>query len=230
MAEAMRALVMVVCLASMTLSWPVVSAAPPAHGQALRMTFDDLPPGALPEGWEVGATNLRGRLASCWVAHDGDGGKESRVMRITPQPGASGRTFNLCWTARVGFLDGEISVRVRAEGGRQDQGGGPIWRVQDGDNYYIARYNPLERNFRVYRVKGGIRRMLAGVSGLGIERGQWATIRIVQTGDHIEGWFDGRQVIDLRDTTFASPGGVGLWTKADADTSFDDFIVTPRGE
>jgi len=211
-----------------------------AHGQepgkaaakvkATQIKFDALQPGALPEGWKVEATNRRGKLAAWKVVADPKAPSSPNVLRAAPRSDNFGGTYNLCWTKDVRFLDGEIEVKLRANTGHEDQGGGPIWRVQDHDNYYIARYNPLERNFRVYIMKDGARKMLDSASRIRIATGQWFTIKIVQKGDYIQGWLDGKKLLDVQDTTFTRPGGVGLWTKADAATSFDDFTARTSGE
>ncbi len=165
----------------------------------------------------------------------GGGPAEATVTEVSfeaVQPGADtfGGTYNLCWTNSVPFLDGEIEVRLRADTGHEDEGGGPIWRVRDRNNCYISRYNSLEHNCRLYLVKDGARKMLDSAARIEIPRGAWFTIKIVQQGDHIEGWLDGKKLLDARDTTFTGQGGVGLWTKADAATAFDDFTVRPNGE
>ncbi len=191
----------------------------------IHLAFDGVVPGALPAGWRVEATNPRGPLAAWAVeAEAGDSGG-NRVLRVRPAPGARPGTFNLCWTRAIRFRDGTIEVRLRAERGEEDRGGGPVWRVQDRDDYYVARYNPLERNFRVYVVRRGIRRRLAGASGIRIPGGRWCTLRIAHHGDHIEGWLDGERLLDVHDATIPAAGGVGLWSKADAATAFDDLEV-----
>jgi len=202
----------------------------PAEATVRELTFDAVQPGSLPAGWKVEATNLRGKLAAWKVAADPSAPSSPNILQAVPRSDNFGGTYNLCWTDSAGFLNGEIEVRLRANTGHEDQGGGPIWRIRDQDNYYISRYNPLEHNFRVYTVKDGARKMLDSASRIAIPKGQWFTIRIVQHGDHIEGWLDGEKLLDVHDTTFTEPGGVGLWTKADAATSFDDFIVRPAGE
>jgi hypothetical protein len=188
------------------------------------VSFDRVGSG-LPEGWKAEATHPRGPLALWEVVEDPTAPSPPKVLRVVPAPDSSGGTFNLCWTPSVRFLDGTIQVRLRADTGRGDQGGGPMWRVQDADNYYVVRYNPLENNFRLYTVKKGVRRMLDGASGIRIPAGRWLTVRIVQRGDHIQCFLDGTKLLDVHDTTFTTAGGVGLWTKADAATSFDDFTV-----
>ena len=144
-------------------------------------------------------------------------------MLTDPKEGARG-TFNLFWTDRERFKDGTVEVKVRASSGRVDQGGGPIWRVQDKDNYYIARWNPLEDNFRLYYVKDGRRVQLASAD-VTADPKKWHTIRIEHKGDAIEGYLDGQELLEVRDETFTGAGGVGLWTKADAATGFDDFQI-----
>lgn len=202
----------------------------PAEATVMQVTFEAVQPGSLPTGWKVEATNQRGKLAVWKVAADPSAPSSPNILEAVPRSDNFGGTYNLCWNNSVGFLDGEIEVRLRANTGHEDQGGGPIWRVKDQDNYYISRYNPLERNFRVYLVKDGMRKMLDGVGRIEIPKGTWFTIRIVQKGDHIEGWLDGKKLLDAHDDTFTEPGGVGLWTKADAATSFDDFTARPTAE
>jgi hypothetical protein len=127
----------------------------------------------------------------------------------------------------VEFQNGVINVKVKAVAGREDQGGGLIWRVQDKDNYYIARWNPLEDNFRLYYVKDGRRKMLESAK-IKSDPANWHAIQIEQNGDVIECYFDGEKLLTSQDTTFPNAGGIGLWTKADAMTNFDDFSVKKR--
>ncbi len=135
----------------------------------------------------------------------------------------SAKAFNLCYTKETRFLDGSVTVYFKANSGRIDQGGGIMWRVQDDDNYYVARFNPLEDNFRFYIVKNGNRREIASAD-LTLSRG-WHEMKIVQKGAQFEGYIDGKRYLKARDTRLSQSGGVGVWTKADALTSFDDLIV-----
>jgi hypothetical protein len=178
----------------------------------LEVSFDEVEAGALPAGWRIDATNPEGRLADWSVARRAEALSAPNVLALTKVHDGSGGVFNLCWNPTIAFRDGELAVSVRADAGRTDQGGGPIWRARDPDNYYVARYNPLERNFRIYYVKNGRRRQLASAGGL-----------------HIEGWIDGRKLLEVEDSTFADAGGVGVWTKADAATAFDDLTIRDGG-
>ena len=120
-----------------------------------------------------------------------------------------------------------IRVSFKAVKGKIDQGGGPVWRYQDENNYYIARMNPLEDNFRVYKVVKGKRTQL-GTSDAKAPAGKWHAIRVVQKGNRIQCYLNGKRHLDVKDDTFTNRGKVGLWTKADAVTSFDNF--TYRGK
>jgi hypothetical protein len=116
-------------------------------------------------------------------------------------------------------------VKFKAVEGTEDQGGGLIWRYQDPDNYYIARANPLEDNFRMYRVVQGSRRQLKGAY-IKVASGIWHTMRIVAKDDRMECFYDDKKYMEVRDATFRR-GKIGLWTKADAVTHFDDLRVRP---
>ena len=102
-----------------------------------------------------------------------------------------------------------------------------MWRVQDANNYYLCRLNPLESNFRVYVVKDGVRRQLA-TALVETKMGQWHRVEATFLGERITCSIDGKQLLAATDGTIAMAGGVGLWTKADARTSFDDLVVASK--
>ncbi|MBH0196022.1 MAG: hypothetical protein HP494_10620, partial [Nitrospira sp.] len=105
--------------------------------------------------------------------------------------------------------------------GNADMGGGLIWRAADDRNYYLARANPLEQNIRVYRVVNGVRHLLENFNQT-IDVKRWHTLRVIQRGCDITIFYDDKQVFDLCDKTFQT-GRIGLWTKSDAVTYFDDL-------
>jgi hypothetical protein len=190
----------------------------------ISWNFDNIPLGQLPAGWKADATRRRGPLATWQVIRDTSAFSGGRVLALTRINHNSGGTFNLCWTKSISFLNGEIEVRLKAVRGGEDQGGGVMWRVQDSKNYYVARFNPLEDNFRLYTVHNGARRMLADAR-IKLPAGKWITMKIIQKGTRFEAFLDGRKLLTGENDLFTKAGGVGLWTKADAVTSFDDFSV-----
>lgn len=122
------------------------------------------------------------------------------------------------------FKDVEVSLQFKGVAGEEDQGGGPVWRYRDENNYYIARANPLENNFRVYKVVDGIRIPMASAD-VKIPSLKWHTIKISMVGENIECTFNGKKYLEVNDATFSNSGKVGLWIKADAVTYFDDVKI-----
>ncbi len=196
------------------------------HGETdeIEFTFENIPVGKIPTGWKIEATNQKGPLATWQVVEDKTAPSGKKVLALTSPNHTFGGTFNLCWTDQIKFKDGEIEVKFKANSGVEDQGGGVIWRVQDEDNYYISRYNPLENNFRIYYVKEGARRMLASAR-IKLPAHQWHELKIKHSGKKISGYLNGKKLLEVEDNTFPNAGGVGLWTKADAATAFDNFVV-----
>lgn len=113
-------------------------------------------------------------------------------------------------------------MRFKPMSGRVDASGGIVFRF-DGGRYYVIRANALENNFRLYSYDRG-RRQIASARVPPPALGQWHTVRVVAVGDRIQGYLDGKLLIDHRDGRFRA-GRVGLWTKADSLTAFDDLAI-----
>ena len=183
---------------------------------------------ALAPGWRTASTGGTGPDAEWVVRADAGAVSLPNVLSIAAVRHESEERFNLHWTDDVQFRDGRLSVAVRAEDGAIDQGGGPMWRVQDANNYYVCRFNPLELNYRVYVVEDGVRRQLATAIVENVKVRRWHRVEVEHTGDSITCWLDGERLLTAQDATIRGAGGVGLWTKADARTSFDDLFVDAR--
>lgn len=185
-------------------------------GAGPAWNFDNVPAGTVPSGWTV--------ASGTWqiVAEPTSEGKRNVLAQVSSNH--SGRYFNVAIANEPSLKDVTITVRARAVAGREDQGGGPVWRYRDLRNYYIARYNPLEKNYRVYKVANG-RRIQLGSADLTVPSGTWHELKVTMIRDHIQCFLDGKKYLDVRDNTFSGPGKVGLWTKADAQTQFDAFRV-----
>jgi hypothetical protein len=139
---------------------------------------------------------------------------------------SAGPDFNVALISGTNFKDVDFSVKMKALAGKNDQGGGLVWRAKDGKNYYIARFNPLEDNFRVYKVVNGRRTEFQSATIKHTDG--WHTLRVAITGDHIECYYDGKKYLDVKDSTFVDAGRIGLWTKSDAQTHFDDVTVNGK--
>ncbi len=132
-------------------------------------------------------------------------------------------TFNVTLIRDTNSKDVDISVDVQAIAGELDRGGGIVWRAKDAKNYYLARYNPLEDNYRLYHVVDGKRTLLQNADLPHSDRA--FTLRIAMTGDHIECYYNGKKYLDFHDATITKPGMIGLWSKADAQSQFDNLIL-----
>jgi hypothetical protein len=189
-------------------------------------TFDDDSVGKVAAGWSVRETGPTKRLATWKVVADATAPSKPNVLALTETENR-GRTFNLAIAEKTSFQDLELTVRVKAVSGEDDQGGGPIWRCTDENNYYICRFNPLESNYRVYKVVDGKREQLASVK-IETVPGKWYAVRVTMVGDRITCYLDGAKLLEAKDGTFADAGMVGLWTKADAATRFDDLVLSVK--
>jgi len=163
------------------------------------------------EGWRV----VDGR----WTVEEMAGapsGKRVLIQRATQNE------FNVIVAAGGPYADADVSVRFKPISGREDASGGIVFRFSDG-RYYVIRANALENNFRLYYYDRG-RHQLASATVEPPALGQWHTIRVVALGDRIQGHLNGALLLDHRDGRFRS-GLVGLWTKADSVTAFDDLVI-----
>lgn len=212
-----RATVLLLLLFAACSGSPTVAPTPGAVG------FD----GAL-DGWQAASTGGAGPDAVWERRADAAAVSPPDVLALTEVRHSAEDRFNIFWRKLPAFRDGRIAVEVRPDDGVVDQGGGPIWRVQDANNYYVCRFNPLESNYRVYVVHDGVRRQLGTVL-VDAKAGRWHKVEVEHEGDHIVCWLDGQRLLDVHDATIQAAGGVGLWTKADARTSFDDLVVNSSG-
>lgn len=179
--------------------------------------FDADTPGGIPEGFTV----MRGDWK---VVADPDAPSRPRVLAQLAKN--SGSTFNLILNNETNAKDADISVKLKAIAGGEDQGGGLVWRAKDSNNYYIARYNPLEDNYRVYKVVKGRRSELQSAD---IKHSQgWHALRVTMDGDHIQCYYDDQKYLDVKDSTFQEAGKIGLWSKSDAQSHFDDLTITVK--
>lgn len=122
--------------------------------------------------------------------------------------------------------DLSVSVQCKMLSGKVDQACGLVFRYKDDKNYYITRANALEGNIRLYFVKDGRRQQIATHRGE-VTANTWHAYRVDARGERLEVYWDGAKVLEQTDATFAEPGKVGVWTKADSVTHFDNLTVAP---
>ncbi len=179
------------------------------------INFDDLKSGALPPGWTATKT---GKGEARWeVVADDSAPSKPNVLK---QSGEA--TYPVCIKDDTSLKDGFVEVKFKPVSGKEDQAGGVIWRCKDADNYYISRANALEDNVTIYHTIKGKRTEKKRVE-MKVSSGQWHTLRVDFQGNRFVVTFDGKKALEWQDETFKEAGKVGVWTKADSVTLFDDF-------
>jgi hypothetical protein len=180
--------------------------------------------GKLPRGWKS-TSNTKEGAKTAWEVRADDTAPSKSGFVLT-QTGKSARpVFNICVADNPRLADVELTVSFKSLTGKDDQGGGLVWRYQDEKNYYIARYNPLEDNYRVYKIVAGRRIQMETKEELSTKPGTWHTLTVRMVGNKIECLMDGVKHLEAKDDTFKAAGQIGLWTKADAVTAFDGLQV-----
>jgi hypothetical protein len=134
-------------------------------------------------------------------------------------------TFPWCVKKGTALTDGVVEVKFKPTSGNEDQAGGLVWRWKDGDNYYVARANALENNVSLYYTQNGRRNTIKYVDAP-VAKNQWHTLHVEFIGKRIRVALDGKRYIELDDERIGGPGAVGVWTKADSVTAFDDFTYS----
>jgi hypothetical protein len=181
-----------------------------ASAQPSALRFDFSKP---LDGW----TTVSGQWTIEEVAGAAQGGR-ALVQRATAND------FNVIVAPGGPYDNVDVSVRFKPMSGREDASAGIVFRFAEG-RYYVIRANALEDNFNFYYYDRG-RRQIDGVRVKAPALGQWHKLRITAVGDRVQGWLNDQALIDRRDSRFAS-GRIGLWTKADSITAFDELTVTP---
>jgi len=186
---------------------------------AQTVNFDKEPTSAPPAAWTCGVT---GRGSPRWTVEP-DAGAPS-PPNVLMQSGSG--DFPWCVRTGTAVLDGFVEVKFKPIRGREDQAGGVVWRWKDGKNYYVARANALENNVSLYYTEAGTRKTLKYVDAP-VAPNAWQVLRVEFKGTRIHVLLNGKAAIEFDDSHIAGPGSVGVWTKADSVTVFDDFSCGP---
>jgi len=210
---------------SSSASQPETPAPQQAAGASFTYSFDSDPVGAMPAKFHSARTG-KGAESKWVVTADSAAPSKPNVVAQTSADTTDYR-FPLLIADEGSFKDLELSVRFKAVSGEVDRAGGLVFRLKDANNYYIVRANALEDNYRLYHVINGSRRQFAGAN-FKVTAGEWHELRVEAVGNKFICYYDGAKKIEATDDTFKDAGKVGLWTKADSVTYFDDLKVVAR--
>jgi len=198
---------------------------------APKAAFDQAAMGTLPAGW---LAQITGAGAPRWSVETDDSAPNRPLVlkqsAWTPKP-----SYPLCVKQDVSLKDGFAQVKFKPLSGTNDQAAGLVWRYRDPGNYYVVRANALEDNVVLYKVEHGQRQALDIVGragGYGVKEPvpprQWSTLLVRFQGPRFRVFLNGKELFAVEDSTFPDAGAVGLWTKADSVTVFDDFRCGAR--
>jgi hypothetical protein len=207
-----RSLIMTIVLLGMTVA-----------GVAQSINFDADQPGNAPRGWTL---TMTGKGTPRWtVERDDTAPSKGQVLK---QSGNA--TYPLALKNDTRIKDGFVEVKFKPIAGSQDRAGGLVWRAEDANNYYVVRANALEDNVVAYKTVAGRRDSLDIVGrrggygeGVPVPASRWHTLRVEFLGARFAVIFNGQKLFEVEDATFSEAGLVGVWTKADSVTAFDDF-------
>lgn len=201
----------------------LVAGAARAQTNGKTWNFDGDKDGAPPAGFRFGRTGAgaQGR----WVVKAEPGAPSgANVLAQVDQDGTDYR-FPVAVVEGLELKDVRVSVRCKPVSGKVDEACGLVFRYRDENSYYVTRANALEGNVRLYKVEKGNRRQLASFSGP-VGRGIWHTLAAEAKGEDLTVFWNGKKILEARDATFGRAGTVGVWTKADSVTYFDDLTVS----
>lgn len=217
-------------MASLFMACVVLGVTIVVHGATRKLDFSDGAVGQPPKGFEFSHTAKAGAPGKWIVQAEGD----NKYLAQIDADNTRSR-FPVAVVSDVNAADVDLSVRFKPVSGQVDQAAGLVWRFQNEDNYYIVRANALENNVVLYKVESGKRTDLP-VKGEGrtygkkaqVPSGQWSTLRVVAAGPRFDVYFNDSKLYEVEDSTFSQAGKVGVWTKADSVTQFDDLTIVTK--
>ena len=198
--------------------------------QTKAINFDQDTQGQPPSGFSFGLTGSG--KAGVWVVRQDDSSPGQKSVLAQTDADATSYRFPLAIYDGVTAKDLDVSVKFKPVSGGKDQAAGIVWRLKDANNYYIVRANALENNVVLYKVENGKREDLP-LRGEGrtygkkvrVPKAEWSTLRVLAKGSLFTVFLNGEKLYDVEDGAFKEAGKVGLWTKADSVTYFDDLQI-----
>ena len=197
----------------------------------MHIDFESADTGKAPTGFTIALTGGGGPPE--WIVREEADAPSGKKVLAQISADSTRYRFPVCVYDAFSAADVSASVRIKAISGTVDQAAGIVWRYQNPDNYYVVRANALENNVVLYKMESGKRTDLKPVDAgwfaygkdVSIPAGTWNELRVVVRGKRFSAFLNGAHLFDVKDETFSKPGKVGLWTKADSVTAFDDLVI-----
>ncbi len=189
------------------------------------VNFDTATLGKMPPGWSAAITN-GGPTPKWQVLRDESAPTQPYVLALTSNDPPNRSPLAIFDAMNV--LNADISVRLKPLSGHGDQAGGLVFRYRDANNYYLARANALDNSVALYKVLNGKATPLCAGVRHDIPSNAWSILKVAVRGSRFQVYVNHRRVLQAEDDAFKSTGKVGVWTKGDSVTYFDDFRIYPK--
>jgi Laminin G domain len=124
------------------------------------------------------------------------------------------------------FHDGTISMRFKLVAGQLDSCAGILFNLKPNGDYLTVRFNGKEDNVVLWTfVKGKRSFVKKGTENVPLQLNTWHSLEITVKGTNLQASLDGKHLLDY---TLAEPvsGRVGVWSKTDSVSYFDQYTVT----
>jgi hypothetical protein len=198
--------------------------------------FDSDSTGTLPKGFTETLTRDGGGPVK-WRVVESNGAPSGNQIVAQLSEDRTRARYPLLVFNDFSAKDVDVSVKFKPVSGQVDQAAGIVWRLKDENNYFVVRTNSLENNVVAYKTVDGARTSI-GIKGdaqaygvkAEVPSGRWSTLRVRMVGNTAEVFLNDKRLFEVENDTFVEAGKIGLWTKADSVTHFDDLRATSLDE
>lgn len=118
----------------------------------------------------------------------------------------------------------EIRAYFKAVSGKIDQAAEIIARYQDEKHFYVVQASAFENKVQLSKVVGDARQLINSANAP-VTSGKWHEIQLSVHDTHFQVCFDGTPLFEAEDDTYQRAGKVGVATKSDGVTVFDDLRI-----
>lgn len=202
--------------------------APDIHSDARILTFDNESIGELPVSFTPALTGGGGAVHWEIESQQVNGAENKLVTQLSKDK--TNARYPLLVHQDFIATDVDVALDFKTLSGKVDASGGIVFRYLDSKNYYVVRANSLEGNVVAYKTING-KRTNIGVRGKSRAYGvnvpvmhqRWQTLRVIAKGAIFGIYLDDKKIFEVENDALTQPGNVGMWTKADAVTQFDNL-------
>ena len=201
----------------------------------VAIDFEQAEVGKTPQGFTTALTGGGGDVS--WVTRNDPSSPAGAKVLAQTSRDKTNKRYPVCVYDDLTAKDGDVSVQFRAIAGEVDQAAGIVWRYKDKGNYYVVRANALENNVVLYKTENGVRtdlKLKGKDSGYGVKaevlKDKWNTLKVSAVGDSFVVSLNEKPLFEVVDDTFTGAGKVGLWTKADSVTHFDNLKIASHDQ